>query len=55
MNVRQIFKFTISATVNHSRIVHQILQLYGDATITRFIERRAEVFDFALIEKATKT
>ena len=38
------------ATVNHSRIVHQV-QIYGDATIDyAFIEHRAEVFDCARIE-----
>lgn len=46
----QILQIYDRATVNHSRIVHQV-QLYGDATITHaFIEHRAEVFDFALIE-----
>ncbi|EBC8720750.1 TPA: hypothetical protein LB271_004729 [Salmonella enterica subsp. enterica serovar Typhimurium] len=46
----QILQIYDRATVNHSRIVHQV-QLYGDATITlAFIEHRAEVFDFALIE-----
>lgn len=38
------------ATVSRSRVVHQA-QVYGDAIVNdAFIEHRAEVFDFALLE-----
>lgn len=46
----QILRIYDRVTLRYSRVVHQV-QLYGDAIITHaFIEHRAEVFDFALIE-----
>ncbi|ANR77337.1 acetyltransferase [Kosakonia sacchari] len=46
----QILQIYDSATVSHSRVVHQA-QIYGDAIVNyAFIEHRAEVFDFALLE-----
>lgn len=47
---RQSLRIYDRATVSCSRVVHQA-QIYGDAIVRHaFIEHRAEVFDFALLE-----
>lgn len=46
----QILRIYDKATVSQSRIVHQA-QIYGEASVNyAFIEHRAEVFDYAILE-----